>query len=67
MPKRELVDTVTDKRNVLRDEQGRFEERVDTPEREACNPATGVTIQVAAAKKLTFSPAKGLKVHSTSK
>jgi DNA-binding protein HU-beta len=32
-----------------------------TPEREARNPATGATIKVAAAKKLTFQPAKALK------
>lgn len=33
----------------------------DTPEREARNPATGATINVATAKKLTFQPAKALK------
>ncbi len=33
----------------------------DTPEREARNPGTGATIKVAAAKKLTFQPAKALK------
>ena len=33
----------------------------DTPEREARNPATGATFNVAAAKKLTFQPAKALK------
>lgn len=33
----------------------------NTPEREARNPATGATIKVAAAKKLTFQPAKALK------
>ncbi len=33
----------------------------DTPEQEARNPATGATITVAAAKKLTFQPAKALK------
>lgn len=33
----------------------------DTPEREARNPATGATIKVAAARKLTFQPAKALK------
>jgi len=32
-----------------------------TPEREARNPATGATIKVAAAKKLTFTPGKALK------
>ena len=33
----------------------------DTPEREARNPSTGATIKVAAARKLTFAPAKALK------
>lgn len=32
-----------------------------TPEREARNPATGARVKVAAAKKLTFMPAKALK------
>lgn len=31
------------------------------PEREARNPSTGATIKVAAAKKLTFTPAKAMK------
>lgn len=39
---------------------GRFKVK-DTPEREARNPATGATIKVAAAKKLSFQPAKALK------
>ncbi|WP_313606692.1 HU family DNA-binding protein [Rhizobium sp.] len=39
---------------------GKFKVK-DTPEREARNPATGATIKVAAARKLTFSPAKALK------
>jgi DNA-binding protein HU-beta len=39
---------------------GKFKVK-DTPEREARNPATGATIKVAAAKKLTFTPAKALK------
>jgi DNA-binding protein HU-beta len=39
---------------------GKFKVK-DTPEREARNPATGATIKVAAAKKLTFAPAKALK------
>ncbi|MCA1371672.1 HU family DNA-binding protein [Bradyrhizobium sp. BRP14] len=39
---------------------GKFKVK-DTPEREARNPATGQTIKVAAAKKLTFAPAKALK------
>ena len=33
----------------------------DMPAREGRNPATGATIQIAAAKKLTFTPAKALK------
>ena len=33
----------------------------DTPEREARNPGTGATIKVAAARKLTFQPAKALE------
>ncbi|MBB3459383.1 DNA-binding protein HU-beta [Rhizobium sp. BK313] len=39
---------------------GKFKVK-DTPEREARNPGTGATIKVAAAKKLTFQPAKSLK------
>ena len=33
----------------------------DRPEHEACNPGTGATIKVSAARKLTFAPAKALK------
>jgi len=32
-----------------------------TPERDARNPATGATIKVAAARKVSFVPAKALK------
>jgi DNA-binding protein HU-beta len=39
---------------------GKFKVRA-TPEREARNPSTGATIKVAAAKKLSFQPAKALK------
>ncbi|MEZ2127884.1 MULTISPECIES: HU family DNA-binding protein [unclassified Sinorhizobium] len=39
---------------------GKFKVK-DTPTRQARNPATGATITVAAAKKLTFTPAKALK------
>ncbi len=39
---------------------GKFKVK-DTPEREARNPATGQAIKVAAAKKLSFAPAKALK------
>ena len=39
---------------------GKFKVK-DTPEREARNPATGATIKVPAAKKVTFTPAKSFK------
>lgn len=39
---------------------GKFKVK-DTPAREGRNPSTGATIQIAAAKKLTFSPAKAIK------
>ncbi|ODS51461.1 MAG: DNA-binding protein [Agrobacterium sp. SCN 61-19] len=39
---------------------GKFKVK-DTPEREGRNPATGATIKIAAAKKLTFTPGKALK------
>ncbi|PZU59578.1 MAG: integration host factor [Sphingobium sp.] len=39
---------------------GKFKVK-DTPAREGRNPSTGATIQIAAAKKLTFAPAKGVK------
>jgi DNA-binding protein HU-beta len=32
-----------------------------TPEREGRNPSTGAAMKIAAAKKLTFAPAKALK------
>ncbi|RFZ83905.1 HU family DNA-binding protein [Shinella sp. WSJ-2] len=40
---------------------GKFKVK-DTPAREARNPATGAMIKVAAGKKVTFTPAKSLKV-----
>jgi DNA-binding protein HU-beta len=33
----------------------------DTPARQGRNPATGATIEIAAARKLTFSAAKAVK------
>ena len=39
---------------------GKFKVKA-TPAREGRNPSTGATIQIAAAKKLTFSPAKAIK------
>ena len=39
---------------------GKFKVK-DTPSREGRNPSTGATIQIAAAKKLGFTPAKAIK------
>ncbi|WP_336968468.1 HU family DNA-binding protein [Sphingobium aromaticiconvertens] len=39
---------------------GKFKVK-DSPAREGRNPATGATIQIAAAKKLAFTPAKAVK------
>ncbi|MDX3928904.1 MAG: HU family DNA-binding protein [Shinella sp.] len=33
----------------------------ETAEREGRNPATGATVKIAAAKRLTFQPAKAIK------
>lgn len=39
---------------------GKFKVK-DSPAREGRNPSTGVPIQIAASKKLTFAPAKAVK------
>lgn len=39
---------------------GKFKVKA-TPAREGRNPSTGATIQIKAAKKLTFGPAKAVK------
>ncbi|EXS70853.1 MULTISPECIES: HU family DNA-binding protein [Sphingobium] len=39
---------------------GKFKVK-DAPAREGRNPSTGATIQIAAAKKLGFTPAKAIK------
>ncbi|WEK02179.1 MAG: HU family DNA-binding protein [Candidatus Sphingomonas phytovorans] len=39
---------------------GKFKVK-DTPGRQGRNPATGAAITIAAARKLTFTPAKALK------
>ena len=39
---------------------GKFKVK-DMPAREGRNPSTGATIQIAAAKKLGFTPAKAIK------
>lgn len=39
---------------------GKFKVK-ETPEREGRNPATGATIKIAAAKKLTLTPGKAMR------
>ena len=39
---------------------GKFKVK-DSPAREGRNPSTGATIQIAASKKLTFTPGKAIK------
>ena len=39
---------------------GKFKVK-DSPAREGRNPSTGATIQIAASKKVAFTPAKALK------
>ena len=39
---------------------GKFKVK-DSPAREGRNPSTGATIQIAASKKLAFTPAKSVK------
>jgi DNA-binding protein HU-beta len=39
---------------------GKFKVK-DSPAREGRNPSTGETIQIAASRKLTFTPAKAVK------
>lgn len=39
---------------------GKFKVK-DTPAREGRNPSTGATIQIAASRKLSFTPAKAVK------
>lgn len=40
---------------------GKFKVK-ETPARDGRNPSTGATIKIAASKKLTFTPAKAIKV-----
>jgi len=65
---RKLVDTVVETiaaaaakgEEVSLNGFGKFKVK-DTPAREGRNPSTGATIQIAASRKLTFSPAKAIK------
>lgn len=55
-----IVDAASKGEEVSLNGFGKFKIK-DTPAREGRNPSTGATIQIAAAKKLTFAPAKAVK------
>jgi len=55
-----IADAATKGEEVSLNGFGKFKVKA-TPAREGRNPSTGETIQIKAAKKLTFGPAKALK------
>ena len=55
-----IIDTAAKGEEVSISGFGKFKVK-DTPEREGRNPATGDTITIAAAKKMSFAPAKAVK------
>ena len=55
-----IVDAAAKGEEVSLNGFGKFKIK-DTPAREGRNPSTGATIQIAAAKKLAFAPAKAVK------
>jgi DNA-binding protein HU-beta len=55
-----IIDTATKGGEVSISGFGKFKVK-ETAEREGRNPATGDTITIAAAKKMSFAPAKGVK------
>lgn len=55
-----IVDAAAKGEEVSLNGFGKFKIK-DTPAREGRNPSTGATIQIAAAKKLSFAPAKAVK------
>lgn len=55
-----IVDTATKGEEVALAGFGKFKVK-ESAAREGRNPATGATIQIAAAKKLGFTPAKAVK------
>ena len=55
-----ITDTAAKGEEVSISGFGKFKVK-DTPEREGRNPATGDTITIAAAKKISFAPAKAVK------
>ncbi|WP_225767666.1 HU family DNA-binding protein [Inquilinus sp. Marseille-Q2685] len=57
---RAIVDSAAKGEEVALPGFGKFKV-ASRPEREGRNPATGETIKIAASKRLTFAPAKGVK------
>jgi DNA-binding protein HU-beta len=55
-----IADAATQGDEISLNGFGKFKIK-ETPAREGRNPSTGATIQIAAAKKLTFAPAKAVK------
>jgi len=55
-----IVDAAVQGEEVSLSGFGKFKVK-DMPAREGRNPSSGETIQIAASKKLTFSPAKAAK------
>ena len=55
-----IADAATAGEEIALNGFGKFKVK-DTPAREGRNPSTGATIQIAAAKKLGFTPAKAIK------
>lgn len=55
-----IVSAATNGNEVSLNGFGKFKVK-DSPAREGRNPANGQTIQIAASKKLTFTPAKAVK------
>ena len=55
-----IADAATAGEEIALNGFGKFKVK-DAPAREGRNPSTGATIQIAAAKKLGFTPAKAIK------
>ncbi len=55
-----IADAATKGEEISLNGFGKFKVK-DTPAREGRNPSTGATIQIAASKKLSFTPAKAVK------
>lgn len=55
-----IADTIAGGEEVNLPGFGKFKVK-DVPERSGRNPATGEAIQIAASKKVSFTPAKALK------